>query len=177
MTPGHPLPARRCALCGVDEERLSVDDALDTIRTLGRRYREAVAGVPPAALAEHPDGGPSMLDVVVHVRETLELLGAALDVALDTHHARMPDVAAGTSDASAVDPRDVGRELDALDDAASGLASRGRRTSTLAWERTFDVDGATRPVMWIVQHAAHEGAHHLRDLARIRREVAPSDDD
>ena len=177
MTLGHPLPARRCELCGVDEERLSVDDALDTIRTLGRRYREAVAGVPPAALAAHPGGDPSILDVVVHVRETLELLGAALDVALDTHHARLPDVAAGTSDASTVDPRDIGRELDALDDATSELAARGKRTSTLAWERTFDVDGVTRPVLWIVQHAAHEGAHHLRDLARIRREVAPHDDE
>ena len=177
MTVDHPLPARRCPVCGVDEERLSVDDALDTIRTLGRRYREAVAGVPSFALAERPDGGPSMLDVVAHVRETLELLAAAFDVALDTHHARLPDVAAGTSDAGELDPREIGRELDALDDAAAGLAARGKRTSTLAWERTFDVDGVTRPVMWIVQHAAHEGAHHLRDLARIRRVVAPSEDD
>lgn len=173
----HPLSSDGpCPVCGVDEPRLSVDDALDTVRTLGRRYREAFTGVPPAAIRSRPDVSSwSMLDVAVHVRDVLARSAAALDTVLDTHRPHLdrlvpterPD--AGGADAGAV--------LDGLDRAAGAITARAGRTSMLAWDRPFEAEGAERPARWLLQQAAHEGAHHLRDLQRIRRAVAPTDDD
>jgi hypothetical protein len=163
-------------VCGVEEPRLSVDDALDTIRTLGRRYREAFTGVPPAARFERPEPSAwSMADHTVHVRDVLQLHAAALHVVFDTHHPHFDEL-----EPSARPERagvDLAEELDALDEAARSLATRGGRASTLAWDRPFDVGGVEHHARWLVQHAAHEGAHHLRELQRVRRIVAPSDDD
>ena len=53
--------------------------------------------------------------------------------------------------------------------AAPALPSASGRGRLGVW--------AQASVRWIVEHAAPEGAHHLRDLARVRRAVAPSDDD
>ncbi len=177
MTPGHPLPwSGPCPVCGVDEPRLTVDDALDTVRTLGRRYREAIAGVPLDVLLQAPDPSEwSMAQYIAHVREVLQVLAADLDVALDEYRPNLPHPDTVTASEPRVD--DVGRDLGALDTAARAITDRGARTSQLAWERPFELDGVERPVRWIVEHAAHEGAHHLRDLARVRRAVAPSDDD
>jgi hypothetical protein len=176
VTGGHPLPSSgRCPVCGVDEGRLSVDDALDTIRTLGRRYREVVTGVPPEAVFREPAPSEwSMADYVAHVREVLQVLAADLDTVLDHHRAQVPDPDTVTSDRPHAG--DLLADLDALDGAARSIAERGSRTSALAWDRPFELDGAERPARWIVQHAAHEGAHHLRDLERVRQVVAPSDD-
>jgi hypothetical protein len=176
VTPGHPLPsAGRCPVCGVDEGRLGLDDALDTIRTLGRRYREAVAGVPPEAVLREPAPSEwSMGDYVAHVREVLELLAADLDIALDQHRPQLRDPDAATS--SRPRSTDLTDDLNGLDAAARSIAARGARTSQLAWDRPFEVDGVERPARWIVQHAAHEGAHHLRDLERVRQIVAPRDE-
>ena len=115
MTPGHPLPSGgRCPVCGVDEGRLGLDDALDTIRTLGRRYREAVAGVPPEAVLREPAPSEwSMVDYVAHVREVLELLAADLDIALDQHRPQLRDPDAATS--SRPRSTDLTGDLDGLD--------------------------------------------------------------
>ncbi len=177
MTGGHPLPSSGpCPVCGVDEARLAVDDALDTIRTLGRRYREAVAGVPADALYRQPAASEwSMAQYVAHVREVLELLAGYLHTVLDQHRPRLSDPDSVVSK----HPRavDIATELEGLDDAARSIAERGARTSQLAWDRPFELDSRERPARWVVQHAAHEGAHHLRDLERIRQVVAPRDDD
>lgn len=173
----HPLPSiGACPVCGVDEARLSVDDALDTVRTLGRRYREAFAGLPPGVerMRPEPDGW-SMLDVAVHVRDVLTRLSLALDDALDGHHPHFDDLVPATRP----DPAGVerGEVLDLLDAAARRLAARAERTSLLAWERVVEIDGVEQPARAVLQLAAHEGAHHLRDLQRIRRLVAPADED
>jgi hypothetical protein len=153
-----------------------VDDALDTIRTLGRRYREAVAGVPPDAVYRQPAPSEwSMADYLAHVRHVLQTLAADLDAVLDHHQARVADPDAHSP--GNAPPGDLVDDLDALDAAARAIVQRGERTSQLAWDRPFELDGVERPARWVVQHAAHEGAHHLRDLERIRRIVAPADDE
>lgn len=173
----HPLPsAGPCPVCGVDEPRLSVDDALDTVRTLARRYREAFAGLPPGAARVRPDpDGWSMLDVATHVRDVLTHLALMLDDVLDTHRPRYDDF--GPTARPVMDTADVGEVLEGLDAASRRLAARAGRTSMQAWDRVFEVGGDERPALAVLQRAAHEGAHHLRDLQRIRHRVAPTDDD
>jgi hypothetical protein len=173
----HPLPAAGpCPVCGVDEERLSIDDAVDTIRTLGRRYREAFAGLPPGVSDLRPDpAGWSMADVAMHVRDVLTRLGTELDDVLDTHRARLDAVAPTTRPDAPT--KDLGAVLEGIEIGARHLATRAERTSMLAWDRVFEADGTERPARSLLELAAHEGAHHLRDLQRIRRTVAPTDDD
>jgi hypothetical protein len=177
MAVTHPLASTgTCPVCGVDEARLSVDDALDTVRTLGRRYREAFAGLPPELSRVRPDPSHwSMLDVVVHVRTLLERFGAALDLVLE----RQREQFAGLDDPARPEPSDASleEELEGLDAAATSLAAHAQRTSMLAWDRSFVTDGVEHPARWLLERAAHEGAHHLRDLRRIRRAVAPGADD
>lgn len=173
----HPLPSTGpCPVCGVDEARLSLDDALDTVRTLGRRYREAFAGLPPGVERVRPEpDGWSMLDVAVHVRDVLTRLSLALDDALDGHHPQFDDLVPATRP----DPAglEVGEVLDLLDAAARRISARAERTSMLAWDRVVELDGVEQPARALLQRAAHEGAHHLRDLQRIRRLAAPAEDD
>jgi DinB superfamily len=173
----HPLPTTGpCPVCGVDETRLSIDDALDTVRTLGRRSREAFAGLAPGAERVRPEpDGWSMLDVAVHVRDVLTRLSLALDDALDGHHPHFDGlVPTLRPDVDGVETAPV---LEVLDAAARRLAARAERTSMLAWDRVIDLDGDEQPARTLLQRAAHEGAHHLRDLQRIRRVVAPSEDE
>ena len=51
-----------CAQCGIDEDNLTVDDAVTTIRTLPRRYRQALAGLDANALTRP---GTSVEDIPV----------------------------------------------------------------------------------------------------------------
>jgi hypothetical protein len=162
----------RCRECGTNEDDLSVPDALATLKTLPRRYREAL-DAPEQSLRRRPSPDTwSMLEYATHVREVLDMLGVALPEVLETARPEFPDFDVDEANASrpAQDREPV---LDGISRAANALVDRADATPWAAWDRPFVLGGVEHPARWLVQHAAHEGAHHLRDVTRVREAVSP----
>jgi hypothetical protein len=162
-----------CPGCSIDEESISVPDAILAVRTFPRRYREALAAVPPAAISVRPDADTwSVLEYAVHFREVLELMALALPIVLEQPDPHFPEI--DVTEAASTRP---GWVLDAdlvntgIQQASDALAARAEATPVAAWDRTFTVGDVTHPASWIVQHAAHEGGHHLRDMERVAGQV------
>jgi hypothetical protein len=160
-----------CSVCGIDEDDISVPDAIAAIRTFPRRYREALAAVPPATLRIRPDPDTwSVLEYAVHAREVLELLAMTLPIVLEHPDSHFPPIdvtqASNTRPDWVLDP---GLVLAGVQQAADALVSRAEAVPVAAWDRPFTIGEDTHPASWIVSHAAHEGAHHLRDIDRVAR--------
>ncbi len=164
-----------CPDCGIDEEAISVPDAVAAIRTFPRRYREALAAIPQEKLRARPDPETwSALEYAVHAREVLELLAMTLPIVLDEPDSHFPPI--DVTEASEQRPDwvlDPDLVVPGMQRAADAIATRAESTSWEAWDRTFTIGDETRPASWIVQHAAHEGAHHLRDIERVARLADP----
>lgn len=145
-------------------------DAVTTLRSLPRRYQEAL-DAPADALDRRPDGDTwSMLEYATHVREVLDLLGHGLDEVLTHARPVFPDF--DPDDAAASRPaQQRGPVLEGIERAAIALADRAEATPLAAWDRPFVLGGVKRPARWLLQHAAHEGSHHLRDIDRVRDAV------
>jgi hypothetical protein len=162
-----------CPECGIDESALDVADAVNAVRTFPRRYREAL-DVDDALLTVRPDPSTwSMLEYAVHYREVLELLATGLSEVLARPDVHFPPVDADET-AGARPSWTLDREL-ALDGIAHGaeqLVARSESTPVAAWDREFTIGDHHYQARWIPQHAAHEGAHHLRDIEQVRRAVS-----
>jgi DinB superfamily len=160
-----------CVGCGIDEDAISVPDALAAIRSFPRRYREALASVPEPALRSRPDPDTwSVVEYAVHAREVLELLAMSLPIVLEEPDTRFPEI--DVTQASATRPDwvlDPDLVVAGITKAANALVTRGETTPWEAWDRTFMIGDTEHPASWIVAHAAHEGGHHLRDIERVAR--------
>ncbi len=156
-----------CPTCGIDESAISVHDAIDAVRTFPGRYLRAVDGRTADQLTSSAAGGWSVLAYLVHVGDVLERIGAAVTAVLDqpgAEIASLPDETTPPSTGSA----GVGAALDRIDAAAAALVAAAGDVSGQAWTRPFTLGGESLDAGWLVRHAAHEGAHHLRDIERVR---------
>jgi hypothetical protein len=163
----------KCDECGIDEQGLSIHDALDALRSFPRRYTEAVAEMDDESLRRRPTPDVwSALEYLVHVREVLELLAMTVPLVLETPGLALPEIDA--EDAAATRPdwvlnRDLA--LDGIGTACAQLVEHGAQQRPEAWSRPFTLGPTSHDAGWLVRHAAHEGAHHLRDVARVRAAV------
>ena len=162
-----------CDECGIDEAGLSISDALNALRSYPRRYTEAVAGMDEESIRRRPSPGVwSALEYLVHVREVFELLSMTLPLVLDQPGLELPDM--DVDDAAATRPdwvMNVDLALDGIRTACTQLVDLGEAQRSEAWERPFSVGATPHDAGWILRHAAHEGAHHLRDIASVRAAV------
>ena len=162
-----------CEECGIDEAGLSISDALNALRSYPRRYTEAVAGMDEDALRRRSSPEVwSVLEYLVHVREVFELLAMTLPLVLDQPGMDLPDFDA--EDATATRPDWVMNPdlaLDGIRTACAQLVDLGEAQRPEAWERPFSIGAVQHDAGWIPRHAAHEGAHHLRDIASVRAAV------
>jgi hypothetical protein len=163
-----------CPGCNIDEESISVPDAILAVRTFPRRYREALAAVPaPALSVRHDPDTWSVLEYAVHFREVLELMALALPVVLEHPDTQFPEI--DVTEATSTRPDwvlNVDLVNTGIQQASDALAGRAEATPVAAWDRTFRIGDVTHPASWIVQHAAHEGGHHLRDMERVAGKVS-----
>ncbi len=163
----------KCVECGIDEAGLTIHDALDALRSFPRRYTEAVAGMDDEAIRRRPTPEVwSALEYLVHAREVLELLSMTLPLVLEQPGLELPDLDA--DDAAATRPdwvmnRDLA--LDGLRTACAQFVELGEAQRPEAWERPFTIGATPHDAGWIIRHAAHEGAHHLRDIANVSSAV------
>lgn len=162
-----------CPLCGIDEDGLSLADATDAIRTFPRRYREALADVSDDVLRTQPDPDTwSMLGYAVNVREVLEVLAGSLPVVLNTPAPVLPPIdvdEVGSRRPSWVLNADLA--LAGITASCEDLVEQITAVPLTAWDRPFSFGDDVHTAIWIPRRAAHAGAHHLRDIARVRAAV------
>lgn len=113
-----------------------------------------------------------MLEYAVHVREVIELLAGSLPVVLGSPAPAFPPI--DVDDVAASRPEwvvDVDLALAGIAASCEELVEEIRVVPLAAWDRSFTVGDAVHTALWIPRHAAHEGVHHLRDIARVRAVV------
>ena len=168
-----------CAECQFEyasEDEASIPDRL---RTLGRRYSAPLSRfLPnedgPALLRSHPlEGAWSALEYACHQRDVFWFIherlrqGLAEDVPTYAPMGREQRVIDDRYNEQ--DPADVAAKIaanaDALADAFSALTQQ-------QWARTGIYnfpEPSERDMVWLGQHAIHEGHHHLLDMGRTLR--------
>jgi hypothetical protein len=132
----------------LDLSKTSPSDIVQTMRSLPRRFREALA-VRDDEDAEQlasvlGSDGRSALDHVAGTGRGLALIGGALT---EVVNGRQPVLHAAITDPTARQwehaPSDLDGELSLLDDEAEQLAGRVERTSAEQWQQVGRVVGGT----------------------------------
>ncbi len=151
-------------------DQLKPPNLVTALRSFPRRYREALAMVPPDPdLLVKPVDGHTVLALVADTAHSLELIDHAVDQTLV--HDR-PAVDASVVDAAARHRPPSGSPaaatlLDGLAAHATALADRLDRAPTAGWSRTADAAGRTVSVSDLAREAVRTGAENLRLLERV----------
>jgi hypothetical protein len=155
-------------VCGLDEAAIALPDAVVALRSFPRRWRnliqryrehdgDAIATKRPAADVW------SALEYAAHVRDGFRLFDWALGEVLVHDRPEYPSIDVDEHAADYAE-QDVDTVLDELAAASTALADRAAKVPSGDWGRTFTYGGTEHTAAWIVQHATHEGSHHLRDV-------------
>jgi uncharacterized damage-inducible protein DinB len=140
------------------------------------RTRAAALAVPEPAVRRQPSPGTwSVLEYVCHLRDVY------VSSTIRLHRTRTEDVPVLEPMLNDLRARrfrynelDLGAVLDELTAAVAGFLDESRRVAGSDWERTATrLPGERRTARWLVRHAAHEGVHHLGDIAAVARAVSP----
>jgi len=160
-----------CPVCGLDEAAIALPDAVVILRSYPRRWRAVIDAYRShdgdAILTARPEPETwSALEYGAHTRDVFRLLDAALEQVLVKDTPRFPVPPTPDEVAASYGNLDADTVLNEFSAASVALADRASGVSTGDWGRTFFVGDNEHTVAWIVQHAAHEGSHHLRDISR-----------
>jgi hypothetical protein len=177
LPPGLPPLAAEdhvCDACHLAYADLTIADAVAEIRDLPPAARAAVAAVPPDLRRLRPASGLwSATEYACHLRDV------CVGFTIRLHRAR-------TEDEPVVDPMygdlravrfryadaDVDAVLAELTRAAAGFQDEIADTRPGEWARTVRrLPGEVRSATWLVRQAAHEGRHHVRDIADLGRRL------
>lgn len=146
-----------------------------TLRSLPRRVREQLAGLPADdrdALARVDHGGTSVLGVVHDIAASLELLTHAVHLGLLRDDATAPGAAGAATARFALAPdASLGGEVDTIARVVDAAAAEIDAARDRDWDRTVTVDGTTMTTLALARAAARAGAERLRTLEATVRAV------
>jgi hypothetical protein len=161
-------PKERCGECGFVYAEVSPADAVEKLRSFGRRYR-----APLTRFLAGEDG--DSLEYAAHVRDAIRFNGylarRALTEDRPTLPAPNPDQAAVDNNYNAEDPAAV---AEGIEERASKLAVMVEDVEDpSSWSRVAVWDGRDGDftALYFVRNAVHEGHHHLLDVGRVLRHV------
>lgn len=178
-SPGTINPPARCDECGFESASVTADNAEETVRALGRRYRAPLTRLlsgedPGRVLRRRPDPDTwSALEYAAHIRDVIALWGSALHATLTRDRPSIPrpdpDIAdryAAEQSYNDEDPETVADQISANADRM-GAKIAGMRPAD--WGRVVVLGDEEMSALAIVRKVAHEGAHHLLDIGRSLR--------
>lgn len=179
MTGIPPFPPEHhvCADCGLSYVDLTAPAAVAMVRTYPARYRRYLQGLPCPVLRRRP--GPrtwSALEHSCHVRDIYHVYHGRVVRALTEAD---PVLAPMRNEERA---ERTGYNQQNLADVLGALKRNANRFAELAEEISVDQLGRTatrlpgerRSVLWLVRQAAHEGLHHLHDIAALTAGLRPT---
>jgi hypothetical protein len=161
-----------CPECGLDPRTMGPRDAIAALRSFPPRGRGAVALAGDEDEARDllrrrpPAGGGSALERAGLAQALLAGWRERIRQALVSERPSVP-----TPEAEAVTAEDAGTALDGLTREAEDLAGALDAVAAQDWDRRAFLDGQEVSVLGMAQEAAHAGAHHLRAVERLLREV------
>jgi hypothetical protein len=161
-----------CDGCPFAYADYDVDRAVSTIAEIPGQARELFASLDEDAVRRRRPGSWSAVEYLCHLRDVYATFTIRL------HRARTEDDPAlepmlndlrarrfGYQDA-AVEPA-----LDQLQAYVAGFLAEVARVSPGDWgRRVHRLPDENRSALWLVRQAAHEGVHHLRDIAEVSRQ-------
>jgi hypothetical protein len=159
-----------CEACGFSYAGTPIPAAVDIIGAAPVAARTLVAAVSDDVLRRRPaSGGWSILEYLCHLRDVY------ITYTIRLHRAR-------TEDRPVVEPMlndlrarrfrynesTVAGVLEELASTAAGCREEIARIGPADWGRSVTrLPGEHRTTRWLVRQAAHESAHHLRDMQRL----------
>jgi hypothetical protein len=151
-------------------DQLKPPNLITALRSFPRRYREALATVPPDPdLLVKPVDGHTVLALLADTAHSIALIDHAVEQTL-VHDRPAVDasvVGASARRAPAGSSPAVATLLDELTAHTTALADRLDRAPTAGWSRTADADGHTVRVSDLARTAVRTGAENLRLLERV----------
>lgn len=166
-----PLPDERhtCMDCRLAYSDLDVASAVELISKIPSRVRALIAATPSGLLRHRPAAGVwSVTEYACHLRDVY------VTSTIRLHRAR-------TEDRPVLEPMlndlrarrfryndaNIDAVLDELRSAVDGCIDEVGRFGPDGWQRIVTrLPGEYRTALWLVRHAAHEGVHHVADIAR-----------
>jgi hypothetical protein len=162
------MEPERCDECGFDGTRLTINDAITSLRSLGRRWRALFDKVPEDVLRERPAPDVwSALEYAAHTRDVIALNAWGINEALTKDRPVFPkitpDVGAPDHGYNRLQPSDV---LDELAVHAGGLADKASHVLPAHWDRVAVVGDQEIDAGWALRHVVHDATHHLKDVEK-----------
>ncbi|MDP9020035.1 MAG: DinB family protein [Actinomycetota bacterium] len=163
---------------GLDPASITAPDALVALRSFPRRWRSVLAVLaddPEAAelVRRRPD--PSSWSVVEHAWYVADLLEWHRQRVERTRASERPVLADDDPlrwpDERGYRRRELRAALDAITEAATGLAATLERLQGDDWLRVARVGDEDVTLLDMARHAVHESAYHLRAAERTVRAV------
>ncbi|GLZ48451.1 hypothetical protein Acsp06_46360 [Actinomycetospora sp. NBRC 106375] len=157
-----------CEPCGMRFADLSIEGAAELVAATPARTREAVEALDPARWHGRPAPDVwSVAEYVCHLRDV------AMTFTIRLHRVRTEDRPALEpmfNDLRArrfrYDDHDVAEVLDELDTVTPGLLREVARYGDADWDRVCTrLPHEQRTARWLLRQAAHEGVHHVADIA------------
>jgi hypothetical protein len=169
-----------CPECGVDYGTLHPPFAITAIKSLPRRYTEALAPASPSedndkVIRTRPaEGVWSALEYAAHVADLMEPFTVTIH---RTNTEDDPDLSGVFFDENAKAAADKYNEQDKADvlarlkSGADKLAAEAERVDANSWTRMAQFGWGERDQLTMLQNAVHEGVHHLHDIESVLKRV------
>jgi hypothetical protein len=158
----------RCDACGFDGATYTDAQLLESLRSLGDRWRRLL-GTAGAHLRVRPAPTTwSAIEYAAHSRDVTALHAYGVEQALTHDEPAFPPISDDAADqaAAAYAESDPGEVAAALTAAAQQLARLADDAGAAAWTRGLTVGGERSDVRRLLEHALHDAEHHLDDVAR-----------
>jgi hypothetical protein len=168
MIPALPGERHICGNCQLAYSDLDIAAAVDLISEIPSRVRALFTAMPSGQLRHRPAaGGWSVTEYACHLRDVY------VTSTIRLHRARTEDrpvLEPMLNDLRAKRFRYNGANIDAvleeLASAVDGCIEEVGRFGPDDWQRVVTrLPGEYRTALWLVRHAAHEGVHHVADIA------------
>jgi hypothetical protein len=173
----------RCAECGFDADRASVQDSVTALKSFPRRWRAAFAlmdAEDDEVLRRRPTPTVwSALEYLAHTRDAVAVNAWAMNEALVKDHPVLEWPGGGDPGGPADD-----HPISTTPDAETGLGeltanleravAKAERTDAGDWRRGVTLTGGRDEevdALWFLHHLVHEGVHHLRDVQHVLQQV------
>ena len=157
-----------CDACGFDGATYSDPDLLQSLRTLGDRWRQQLAAAGTYLRVRPEPTTWSAIEYAAHSRDVTALHVYGVEQALTEDEPRYPPISDdvlnhAVSAYGEAEPNDV---ADELTEAACRLAQLADSAGTGAWTRGLTVGETRSDVRRLLEHALHDSQHHLDDVER-----------
>ena len=158
----------QCDACGFDGATYTDRDLLESLRTLGERWRHQLLAADVRLRTRPAATTWSAIEYAAHSRDVTALHAYGVEQALTGAEPTFPPISDDDANQAATnygdaDPDDVIGELTT---AALRLAQLADEAGVAAWTHGLTVGDTRSDVRRLLEHALHDSQHHLDDVAR-----------